>query len=91
MSRTDRASAAHGGDATGGEPVPAIDHYPNGQVRFRGHHLGGEMHGDWTFYRADGSVMRTGAFDRGRQVGTWTTFDRAGNAVRETRFGEAGA
>jgi hypothetical protein len=34
--------------------------------------------------------MRTGAFDRGRQVGSWTTFDRAGTAVRVTYFGPAG-
>ncbi len=91
MSSGNRASRADAGDATGGEPVPAIDHYPNGRVRFRGAYLGGEMHGDWTFHRADGSVMRTGAFDRGRQVGTWTTFDRAGNAVKVTRFGDEGA
>jgi antitoxin component YwqK of YwqJK toxin-antitoxin module len=70
-----------------GEVTPALDHYPNGNPRFRGFHLDGEMHGEWTFYRADGSVMRTGAFDRGRQVGSWTTFDRAGTAVKVTDFG----
>ncbi|HKF85251.1 MAG TPA: hypothetical protein VKB30_05650 [Candidatus Limnocylindrales bacterium] len=70
-----------------GEPTEAIDHYPNGNVRFRGQSLGGEMHGDWTFYRADGSVMRTGRFDRGRQVGVWKTFSRAGALVKETDFG----
>jgi hypothetical protein len=31
--------------------------------------------------------MRTGAFDRGRQVGSWTTFDRAGTAVKITDVG----
>lgn len=25
-------------------------------------------------------------FDRGRQVGTWRTYDRKGNVVKETRF-----
>ena len=29
--------------------------------------LAGEMHGSWEFFRKDGSVMRTGEFDRGRQ------------------------
>ena len=61
-----------------GEITPALDHYPNGNARFRGFHLDGEMHGEWTFYRADGSVMRTGAFDR------------AGTAVKVTDFGPAG-
>ena len=27
-----------------------------------------------------------GRFDRGRQVGAWRTFDRAGNVVKETDF-----
>jgi antitoxin component YwqK of YwqJK toxin-antitoxin module len=45
------------------------------------------MHGEWTFYRADGSVMRTGSFDRGRQVGVWRTFTRAGTLVSETDHG----
>lgn len=69
------------------EPTQAIEHYPNGNPRFRGWHLDGEMHGEWTFYRADGSVMRAGAFDRGRQVGTWRTFARDGTLVSETDFG----
>jgi antitoxin component YwqK of YwqJK toxin-antitoxin module len=34
----------------------------------------------------DGSLMRTGSFDHGRQVGTWRTFDRAGDVVKETEF-----
>ena len=65
---------------------PAIDHYPNGGVRFRGANLEGRMHGPWEFYRADGSLMRAGAFDRGRQIGTWRTYDRAGKIVKKTTF-----
>jgi len=44
------------------------------------------MHGEWEFLRKDGSVMRSGLFERGRQVGTWRTFDRAGKVVKETQF-----
>jgi antitoxin component YwqK of YwqJK toxin-antitoxin module len=65
---------------------PAIDHYPNGNVRFRGANLDGQMHGPWEFFRADGSIMRAGTFERGRQVGTWRTYDRGGNIVKETTF-----
>jgi hypothetical protein len=32
-----------------GRPTEAIDRYPNGNVRFRGSRLDGEMHGEWTF------------------------------------------
>lgn len=76
----DQAAAAPDG------AVPAIDHYDNGQVRFRGANLDGEMHGPWAFFRKDGSLMRAGAFERGQQVGPWRTYDRAGNVVKETVF-----
>jgi antitoxin component YwqK of YwqJK toxin-antitoxin module len=72
------------------EVVPAIDRYPNGNVRFEGANLEGEMHGEWRFFRADGSLMRSGRFDRGRQVGGWRTFDRTGKLVKETDFGDGG-
>lgn len=44
------------------------------------------MHGAWEWFRTDGSLMRTG-LDRGRQIGTWRTSDRAGRVVKETTFG----
>ena len=56
-------------------------------MRFRGLRLDGHMHGEWTFYRTDGSVMRRGVFERGRQVGVWRSFTRDGTLVRETDFG----
>ncbi len=69
--------------------VPALDRYPNGNVRFRGAHVDDVMHGAWEFFRADGSLMRTGTFDHGRQVGTWRTYDRSGALVKETSFDES--
>lgn len=74
---------------TSTEPVPAVAHFPNGKVKFEGSHRDGEMDGRWVWYRTDGSTMRTGAFDRGRQIGVWRTFDRSGTVVKETDFGKA--
>ena len=68
------------------ELEPAVDHYDNGQARFRGANLDGQMHGPWEFYRRDGSLMRAGSFERGRQVGIWRTYDRTGRLVKETSF-----
>jgi antitoxin component YwqK of YwqJK toxin-antitoxin module len=68
------------------EPVPHVEHYENGNVKLRGSHLDGAMHGAWEFFRTDGSVMRSGSFDRGRQIGTWRTYDRSGRVVKETDF-----
>lgn len=70
------------------EPREETVRYANGRVKYTGFHLDGEMHGDWSWYRTDGSLMRTGSFDRGRQLGVWRTFDRAGNVVKETTFRE---
>jgi antitoxin component YwqK of YwqJK toxin-antitoxin module len=77
-------------------PGPAADersgpdaetvHYPSGGVKMTGAHLAGEMHGPWAWYRTDCTVMRTGNFDRGKQVGVWRTFDRSGRVVKETDF-----
>lgn len=74
------------GTMTDPGPTPSVDYYDTGGVRNRGYLLDGQMHGEWEFLRKDGSVMRTGAFDRGRQVGVWRTFDRSGQVVKETRF-----
>lgn len=68
------------------EPVPEIVHYANGKLKMKGFRLDGEMHGAWEWGRTDGSVMRTGEFDRGKQVGVWRTFDRSGRLVKETDF-----
>jgi hypothetical protein len=68
------------------KPIPAIDHYDNGKVRFRGANLDGKMHGPWEFFRRDGSRMRSRSFERGKQIGVWRTFDRSGKVLKETEF-----
>jgi antitoxin component YwqK of YwqJK toxin-antitoxin module len=68
------------------DPIPETTYYGNGNVRYQGADLDGQMHGPWEWYCLDGSLMRTGAFDRGRRVGVWRTFDRAGRVVKETDF-----
>jgi antitoxin component YwqK of YwqJK toxin-antitoxin module len=68
------------------EPVEETVLFANGRTKYSGFRLDGEMHGDWAWYRTDGSLMRTGAFARGRQIGTWRTHDRQGTIVKETYF-----
>jgi antitoxin component YwqK of YwqJK toxin-antitoxin module len=68
------------------KPERDIAYYDGGGVRYRGFQLDGEMHGQWEFLRRDGTVMRSGRFERGKQVGVWKTFDRAGKVVKETDF-----
>jgi antitoxin component YwqK of YwqJK toxin-antitoxin module len=46
-----------------------------------------KMHGYWEFFRKDGTLMRSGSFDFGKQIGTWTTYDQTGHPYKETEFG----
>lgn len=70
------------------KPVREIIKYGDGTVKARGQRLDGELHGAWKFFRLDGSLMRSGRFDRGRQVGVWCTFTRSGDLVKGTDFGK---
>jgi antitoxin component YwqK of YwqJK toxin-antitoxin module len=67
--------------------VREVSTYRDGTVKARGSRLNGELHGTWKFFRLDGSLMRSGHFDRGRQVGVWNTYRRDGTLVKSTDFG----
>ena len=75
---------------TDANPDPEIEHFANGVVKMRGFRLAGEMHGDWEWFRTDGTLMRSGQFDRGRQIGVWRTLARDGRVVKETDFSKRG-
>ena len=60
--------------------------YANGRLAQKGKRRNGHMHGDWSFWRKDGSLMRTGTFKDGVQTGIWRTYDRDGFVVTETTF-----
>jgi antitoxin component YwqK of YwqJK toxin-antitoxin module len=68
------------------DPEAEMVHYKNGNVKYTGHYIDGELHGSWEWYRTDGTIMRTGQFDRGRQIGVWRTYGRSGAVVKETDF-----
>ena len=70
------------------KPVREIIKYGDGTVKARGQRLGGELHGAWEFFRLDGSLMRSGKFDRGRQISVWSTYTRDGALVKSTDFGK---
>ena len=77
---------------TKGQPsgIEVTNRYSTGAVQSTGSMLDEEMHGTWEFFRKDGTIMRSGQFDRGTQVGVWRTFDRTGRLVKETRFTDGG-
>ncbi len=63
------------------------DLYGDGGLKAKGRMKDGQLHGDWLWWRQDGSLLRSGTFDRGRQVREWTTYDRHGAAAKVTDFG----
>ena len=70
------------------QPVPYDALHKDVSLRGRGQMLDDEMHGYWEWFRLNGTIMRSGHFDRGRQTGLWTTYDRSGAPHKETQFGE---
>ena len=74
------------------KPKPSIGYHRDGSVWNKGQTLDGEMHGYWEFYRkAGGAIMRSGSFDRGIQVGEWTTYDGDGKVYKVTQMNPAAA
>jgi antitoxin component YwqK of YwqJK toxin-antitoxin module len=63
-----------------------INKYTDGTVQAVGQHVDGKMDGYWEWFRKDGSKMRSGNFDRDKQVGEWITYDRGGKVVKKTMF-----
>jgi antitoxin component YwqK of YwqJK toxin-antitoxin module len=47
---------------------------------------GETMDGPWKWFRKDGTLMRSGSFDKGVQVGDWVTHDKNGRVVKITRM-----
>lgn len=52
------------------------EYFPDGRVKAEGSMVRGELHGPWFWYRADGSLMRTGEFRNGQKTGQWDTWER---------------
>ncbi|MGQ3353921.1 MAG: toxin-antitoxin system YwqK family antitoxin [Phreatobacter sp.] len=65
---------------------PFEKRHRDGSLWARGQTAGGEPTGYWEWFRKDGTKLRSGSFDKGVQVGEWTTYDASGHAHRTTWF-----
>jgi antitoxin component YwqK of YwqJK toxin-antitoxin module len=63
-----------------------IVHHKDGSVWAKGKMVGSVPNGYWEWFRKEGSIMRSGYFKKGKQVGKWTTYDRTGVVVKVTNF-----
>lgn len=68
------------------EPKERIDYRKDGSVKARGFMRDGALDGYWEWFRKDGSKMRSGHFDMGRQTGEWITYDASGKPHKITKM-----
>jgi len=79
---------------SGSEPKPkefeiidgyTIKYHANGKTRWsKGKIVNGAAEGYWEWYRPDGTVKRSGHFEKGEPVGEWTTYDQTENVYKVT-------
>jgi hypothetical protein len=60
-----------------------IDRHKDGSIRATGHVVDDLLTGYREWFRKDGTIMRSGYFQGGKQVGEWTTYQ--GRIVKVTR------
>ncbi|RBY96006.1 hypothetical protein DQ237_12855 [Blastococcus sp. TF02-8] len=62
------------------------ERHRDGSLRAHGPVVDGRPHGYWEWFRLDGTMLRSGYFDGGRQTGEWTTYDRSGAPYKVTQM-----
>jgi uncharacterized protein YdhG (YjbR/CyaY superfamily) len=67
-----------------GKAREQVHHHRDGTIRAKGQTVDGVATGYRAWFRKDGTKMRSGRFEDGRQVGEWTTYDRTGQVVKVT-------
>jgi len=63
-----------------------IDYHKDGSIRAKGTTRGGKLDGYWEWFRKDGTKLRSGHFNMGKQTREWTTYDAAGKVYKVTMF-----
>jgi antitoxin component YwqK of YwqJK toxin-antitoxin module len=62
-----------------------IKYHANGSTIWsKGTIVDGNPEGYWEWYRQDGTLKRSGFFERGEPVGDWTTYDAKGEIYKVT-------
>ncbi len=60
-----------------------IKYHANGQTIWsKGKVVNDQPEGYWEWYRIDGTIKRSGHFDKGKPVGEWTTYDKEGKVYK---------
>ncbi len=70
----------------GSAPEPCEKHHKGGTLWARGQTVDGVPEGFWEWFRKDGTLLRSGTFEKGEQVGEWTTYNREGKPHKVTKM-----
>ena len=60
--------------------------HKDGSVWGKGEMVNGVEDSYWEWFRKDGSKLRSGYFEDGKQVGEWTTYDRKSQVYKVTKM-----
>jgi len=63
-----------------------VKYHNDGTIWAKGTIAGDQPDGYWEWYRKTGVIMRSGYFDKGKQVGEWTTYDAKGNVYKVAKM-----
>ena len=65
---------------------PYVHYHKDGSVWAKGQTIDDVATGYWEWFRKDGSRLRSGYFENGKQTGEWTTYDRKGKVYKVTKM-----
>jgi antitoxin component YwqK of YwqJK toxin-antitoxin module len=64
-----------------------VKYHANGKTIWsKGKIVDGQPDGYWEWYRLDGTLKRSGYFEKGKQVGEWITYDQEGKVYKVTQI-----
>ncbi len=63
-----------------------INYHKDGSIWAKGQTTDGIVDGYFEWFRKDGTKMRSGHFDKGKQTGEWITYDKTGKIVKKTQM-----
>lgn len=63
-----------------------IKYHANGKTIWsKGKIVEGQADGYWEWFRIDGTIKRSGNFDKGEPIGEWITYDDKGNPYKVSK------
>lgn len=72
------------------DTIPFERLHKDGSLWARGQTVDDVPTGYWEWFRKDGTKLRSGHFQKGQQVGEWTTYDARGEPYKVTQMRNSG-